>query len=186
MILICTFALGLNSRAQSYLKTDLGIKSAIDSIGIEIQFFSPTIVRVLKWPEGKEPMKNSLSVIKTPEKTNFSVRKKGDNLSLKSKSLIVELNLKNGEVSFLSSSNKSLLTEQKAGSTFTDFDDAGVKTYSAYQSFVLDKDEAIYGLGQQQQGKMEQRNVKLNMVQGNTDDYVPFFRFSKRLRFILG
>ena len=44
-----------------------------------------------------------------------------------------------------------------------------------YQAFVLDKDEAIYGLGQQQQGKMVQRNLKLNMVQGNTDDYVPFF-----------
>jgi len=39
----------------------------------------------------------------------------------------------------------------------------------------LDKDEAIYGLGQQQQGKMVQRNLRLRMVQGNTDDYIPFF-----------
>jgi len=44
---------------------------------------------------------------------------------------------------------------------------------------VLDKDEAIYGLGQQQQGKMVQRNIKLNMVQGNTDDYIPFFLSNK-------
>ncbi len=174
MIIIWAFIMGLSGKAQSYLKTDLGVKSAIDSIGVEIQFYSPTIVRILKWPEGKEPVKNSLSVIKTPEKTNFSIQKKGDNLSLKSKSAVVVLNLKNGKVSFSSSSNKSLLTEQE-GAAFTDFDDAGVKTYSAYQSFVLDKDEAIYGLGQQQQGKMEQRNVKLNMIQGNTDDYVPFF-----------
>ncbi len=174
MIIIWAFIMGLSGKAQSYLKTDLGVKSAIDSIGVEIQFYSPTIVRILKWPEGKEPVKSSLSVIKTPEKTNFSIQKKGDNLSLKSKSAVVVLNLKNGKVSFSSSSNKSLLTEQE-GAAFTDFDDAGVKTYSAYQSFVLDKDEAIYGLGQQQQGKMEQRNVKLNMIQGNTDDYVPFF-----------
>ena len=60
-----------------------------------------------------------------------------------------------------------------------DFNDAGNKTYSVYQSFVLDKDEAIYGLGQQQQGKMVQRNLKLNMVQGNTDDYIPFFQSVK-------
>ena len=175
MILIWVFVFGLNSKAQSYLKTNLGVKSAIDSISVEIQFFSPTIVRVLKWPEGKEPVKNSLSVIKTPEKTDFSIQKRGDNLTLKSKKITVALNLKTGKVSFSSPSNKSLLTEQEAGASFTNFDDAGVKTYSAYQSYVLDKDEAIYGLGQQQQGKMEQRNVKLNMIQGNTDDYVPFF-----------
>ena len=175
MIVIWAFAFCLNGEAQSYLKTDLGAKSAVDSISVEIQFFSPSIVRVLKWPEGKEPIKNSLSVIKTPEKTNFSIQKKGDNLTLKSKKITVALNLKTGKVSFSLPSNKTLLTEQEAGAAFTNFDDAGVKTYSAYQSFVLDKDEAIYGLGQQQQGKMEQRNVKLNMIQGNTDDYVPFF-----------
>ncbi|MEQ1798397.1 MAG: TIM-barrel domain-containing protein, partial [Lacibacter sp.] len=45
--------------------------------------------------------------------------------------------------------------------------------------YVLDKEEAIYGLGQQQQGKMVQRNLKLNMVQGNTDDYIPFFQSVK-------
>ena len=47
------------------------------------------------------------------------------------------------------------------------------------QAYTLDKDEAIYGLGQQQRGKMSQRNVTLNMVQGNTDDYIPFFQSVK-------
>ena len=37
----------------------------------------------------------------------------------------------------------------------------------------------IYGLGQQQQGKMSQRDVKLTMIQGNTDDYIPFFQSVK-------
>ena len=45
-----------------------------------------------------------------------------------------------------------LLTEKESGTTFTQFTDAGVKTYSVAQSFVLEKDEAIYGLGQQQEG----------------------------------
>jgi len=43
----------------------------------------------------------------------------------------------------------------------------------------LDKDEDIYGLGQQQSGKLSHRNTKINMVQGNTDDYVPFFVSTK-------
>lgn len=62
---------------------------------------------------------------------------------------------------------------------FTDFNDAGINTFSIAQSYLLDYDEAIYGLGFQQQGKMIQRNVKLNMIQGNTDTYIPFFQSIK-------
>jgi len=178
-LLILAFAISVGSKAQSYQKTELGIKSVINSIGVEVQFYSPTIVRVIKWPEGKTYTKESLSVVKTPQKTVFSVKQQGDELSLKSENLKVNLNLKNGKITFTSPSGVKLLSEKESGVKFTDFDDAGSKTYSVTQSYVLDKDEAIYGLGEQQQGKMVQRNLKLNMVQGNTDDYIPFFLSNK-------
>ena len=34
-------------------------------------------------------------------------------------------------------------------------------SYNVRQAFLLDKDEVIYGLGQQQTGKVNQRNQKL-------------------------
>lgn len=160
---------------QSYTRTDLGIKTAVDNIGIEIRFLNQSTVRVLKWPEGRTYSKESLSVIMTPVKTDLSIRQKGDDLTVRSKSLIVTLDLKSGMISFLTPQSGLLLSEPEGGARFTDFDDAGTKTLSAYQAFVLGKDEAIYGLGQQQQGKMIQRNLTLKMIQGNTDDYVPFF-----------
>ncbi len=160
---------------QSYSRTDLGIKSTIDTIGIEIQFYSPSIVRVLKWPEGKTFNKESLSVIMTPQKTDFGVKQKGNELIVSSKSLVVSLNLKSGKISLMRPRSDLLLSESEAGARFTGFIDAGVNTCSVYQAFVLGKNEAIYGLGQQQQGKMIQRNLTLNMIQGNTDDYIPFF-----------
>jgi len=174
-LLFLAFTISIISNAQSYQRTDLGIKTTVDTIGIEIQFYSPSIVRVLKWPEGKTFIKESLSVTATPQKTTFDIKQKGDDLILKSKSLLVLLNLKNGDISFKTPEAGLLLSEKEAGVRFTDFNDAGTKTYSVYQAFVLDENEAIYGLGQQQNGKMEQRNLKLNMVQGNTDDYIPFF-----------
>jgi alpha-D-xyloside xylohydrolase len=164
-----------NSWSQPYQKTDLGIRTTINSNEVEIQFYSPSMVRVLKWPVGKTFKKESLSVIKTPQKTSFKIKQEGNILSLKSESLVVILNIKDGRISFTTPSGVQLLSEKEPGVVFTDFNDAGVKTYSVYQSFVLDKDEAIYGLGQQQNGKMVQRTLKLNMIQGNTDDYVPFF-----------
>ena len=168
-----------NCWSQTYQKTDFGIRSVINSITVEIQFYSPSTIRILKWPEGKSFSKESLSVIQKPQKTEYTIVQKGDLLSLKSKSVVVLLNLKNGKIIFKSLTGETLLNEQESGTSFTAFNDAGNKTYNTYQSFVLDKEEAIYGLGQQQKGKMVQRNIKLNMVQGNTDDYVPFFLSDK-------
>lgn len=175
IIVSLAISIAISATAQPYQKTELGIKSVINSIGVEIQFYNPSMVRVLKWPDGKAFKKESLSVIKTPQKTSVRIKQSGDELSLKSDKLLVVLNLKNGKISFSALKGETLLSEKERGVIFTDFNDAGVKTYSVFQSFVLDKDEAIYGLGQQQNGKMVQRNLKLNMIQGNTDDYIPFF-----------
>ncbi len=163
------------SKGQQYQQTDSGIKTVIDSIEIEIQFFNPSTVRILKSPEGKNFYKESISVISAPHNTDFSVKKDGDELYLESKIIQVALNLKNGKLAFSTPSGKPLLNEKEKSVEFTEFNDAGDKTYSVHQSFLLDKDEAIYGLGEQQQGKMIQRNLKLRMIQGNTDDYIPFF-----------
>ena len=174
-ITFIAIAFVISAKAQPYQKTELGIKSVVNSVGIEIQFYNPSMVRILKWPEGKTFNKESLSVIKTPQKTSVRIKQSGDELSLKSDKLQVVLNLKNGKISFSAIKGETLLSEKEHGIAFTDFNDAGVKTYSVFQSFILGKDEAIYGLGQQQNGKMVQRNLKLNMIQGNTDDYIPFF-----------
>ncbi len=174
IFLALVISLAGSAKSQQYQKTELGIKTVINSIGIEIQFYNPSIVRIIKWPVGRSFTKESLSVIKSPEKTSFTVRQSGNILTLRSSELLTLLDLKTGKISF-SASAGTLLSEKEGSVVFADFNDAGNKTYSVGQSFVLNKDEAVYGLGGQQQGKMVQRDVKLNMIQGNTDDYIPFF-----------
>ncbi|MDP4203183.1 MAG: glycoside hydrolase family 31 protein [Bacteroidota bacterium] len=174
--LLCFVMVSVMSfQAQTVQKTDWGAKTVINSTEVEVRFYSPSIVRIQKWPAGSDFNKQSLSVTKTPEKTKFSVAQQGDRLLLKSSKMLVTLNLKDGAVSFQDVRGNALLNEKAQGASFTPFNDAGSSTYSVGQEFTLDKDEAIYGLGQQQSGKMSQRNVTLHMVQGNTDDYVPFF-----------
>ncbi|MDD2525839.1 MAG: glycoside hydrolase family 31 protein, partial [Bacteroidales bacterium] len=121
----------------------------------------------------------SLSVIKKPQTAKFAVSQKNGLISLKSEKLKVNIDTKSGKITYATVGGKLLLSELENGASFTDFNDAGSKTYTIKQSFVFDKEEGIYGLGQQQQGKMSQRNVRINMVQGNTDDYVPFFVSTK-------
>ncbi|MEO5944492.1 MAG: TIM-barrel domain-containing protein [Ferruginibacter sp.] len=175
-LILCVYA---NSHAQSYQKTVTGIKATANSLTVEIKFYSPSIIRIVKSPIGRSFTKQSLSVIKAPQKISFTVKQQGDILNIKSASVVVNLNLKTGSLSYFTKSGSPLLNEKENSAAFTPFDDAGNNTFTVNQTFQLDKDETIYGLGQQQKGKMSQRNVTLNMVQGNTDDYVPLFQSPK-------
>ncbi|MBN1184171.1 MAG: DUF5110 domain-containing protein [Bacteroidales bacterium] len=180
-VLIIVYSIILNTAgfSQEIKKTNLGIKTEINSLAIEIQFYSSSVLRFLKYPTGNEYTKQSLSVIKTPQPTKFVISQNDDELSLKTESILVVLNLKNGGISFQTLSGKTLLVEKESGATFTDFNDVGIKTYSIGQSFILDEDETIYGLGILQNGKMSQRNQEVFMVQNNTWDFVTFFQSVK-------
>src|SRR5512133_1581893 len=179
--IILSFLVLLNfcGKAQTYQKTDLGLKAKIRTTEVEIQFYDNSIVRVIKSPEGRTFTKESLSVTKIPQTIKFTLIQHRDIVSLKSERLRVDVNLKSGKITYSTPAGELLLSEKESGTTFSDFDDAGVKTYTVSQTFILDGDEAIYGLGIQQQGKMVQRNLTLNMIQGNTDDYIPFFQSVK-------
>jgi small subunit ribosomal protein S7 len=96
IIFSLAFILFMTGNAQSYQKTDLGVKSKVNAIDVEMQFYSPSTVRVTKWPEGKAFTKESLSVTATPQKTSFTINQDGDELSMKSKNLNVNLNLNAG------------------------------------------------------------------------------------------
>ncbi|MCG2616323.1 glycoside hydrolase family 31 protein [Terrimonas sp. NA20] len=166
--------------AQDVQQTERGVKLALNTTTVELQFYNASTVRVLKYPAGKETDPKSLSVIATPVKVNVSLKRSAGTVTVSSGQVNVAVNLSDGQVSFLGQKSKTPLLKEKAGSTsFEPFNDAGVSSYAIKQAFELDPEEAIYGLGSQQRGKMIQRNLKMNMVQGNTDDYVPFFQSVK-------
>lgn len=164
--------------AQNYQQTSSGIKTTVNAVDIEVQFFAPAVARVIKSPEGVAYEKQSLSVIAKPEKVNFKADMQDNKIVLNTSELSVSVDTGTGIVSYFSKDGKSLLAE-KSGMQFIDFDDAGTKTYQVYQPFVLDKEEAIYGLGQLQNGKMIQRNMTKNLIQGNVEDVSPFFQSTK-------
>ena len=164
--------------AQNYQKTSSGIKTTVNAVDIEVQFFAPAVARVIKSPEGVAYEKQSLSVIAKPEKVSFKADIQDNKIVLNTSELSVSVDTGTGIVSYFSKDGKSLLAE-KSGMQFIDFDDAGTKTYQVYQPFILDKEEAIYGLGQLQNGKMIQRNMTKNLIQGNVEDVSPFFQSTK-------
>lgn len=179
ILVAAAFLSTLPVEAQTFRQTKQGITGTTQGMDIEIQFVSPEIVRVVKAPEGHSFTKKSLSVVKSPESMSVTTEKKGETVSLKSNAVRVDFNVETGRISFFDKQGKALFTEKDYGAQFTPFNDAGNQTFSVRQAFLLDKDEAIYGLGQQQVDDLNQRNHKHFMRQRALYASVPIIQSTK-------
>lgn len=179
VIFLASLILCLPAWAGNYKRIENGIKTTVESVDIELQFYTPSILRILKYQEGERPEKKSYSVIKEAEKVPFTITD-GDSVTmLNSDRLAVEINHRTGRISFKDKTGKKLLSEKNWGAQFTPVNYGDNATFMVRQSFHLDKDETIYGLGQHQKGKMSQRNQAINLKQKNTEIAIPIFQSIK-------
>ena len=119
------------------------------------------------------------SVIKHPESVAFQLQERDSVVALTTDGLKASVSLKSGKICFENRDGNLLLTETEHGTQFTPISYDKVSTYLVRQAFRLDSCEAIYGLGQHQAGKMNQRNQALFLRQENTEIAIPFFQSTK-------
>lgn len=149
-----------------------GMKADVNGNEITLQFFSPGTLRVTKIPAGAPSPEKSLSVTATPAGVATSMRKSGGSVDIKSDAMTARLNLKDGSLTFYNAKGKTLLKENGAPS-FTPVDDAGTPALKVKQRFAFDKDEAVYGLGNLENGTLSQRGITRTLMPGNVEDGIP-------------
>ena len=141
----------------------------------KITFFTPRTVRVQYSPNG-EINGESLVVIATPEAVKVKESTKDGAKVYKSSDLIVTV--KDGSVAFADAKGNLLTTATEVKFTpITQGPDKG--SYRVRQTFTVDADEAIYGVGLLQNGKMSQRGENRKMQQSNLEDYAHVFQSIK-------
>ena len=86
-----------------------------------------------------------------PEKVKYKLQETKGEVILATSELVAIMDIAQKQVRFTDKDGKVLLAEKPSSIGFTPFNDAGNSTYQVRQTFVLDSDEAIYGLGQHQQ-----------------------------------
>lgn len=168
--------------SQKYQETENGIKTSINEkkIDVEVQWFTPNSLRILKTPLGKTVEKKSLSVIAKPNKSGVKIATSDNSkIVMKSPVLTVTLNTENGIITYAKTDGTVLLKENENSKPFTPMKDADRDTYTVYQGFITDKEEGLYGLGQLQNGQMMQRNMSKLLIQGNIEDVSPIFQSTK-------
>jgi alpha-D-xyloside xylohydrolase len=117
---------------------------------VSVEFLTPGIVHVVKG----QPTK-SLVITAKPE--SGAAVQKGNSWS--SSELMVRLDPATKCLTFLTVKGRVLLREK------------GCDVSQVRQTFTLDKDEAIYGLGTIQNGKMNRRGESKRMEQSNLEDF---------------
>ena len=116
---------------------------------VNVEFFTPSIVHVVKG----QPTK---SLVVTAKPGDVIVKQNGQ--IWQSSELTVRQDAK-GNLTFLTSKGKVLLKEKSCDVSDT------------RQTFTLDKDEAVYGLGTIQNGLLNRRGEHKRMEQSNLEDF---------------
>ena len=135
------------------------------SCNIKVEFYTPSIVRIVKIPTGHTFNKKSLVVIANP--LDVAITRNGNNIASDSLSITVD-NL--NRITFKDKKGKLLLKEKNSKFVLlTDGADKGA--YKVSQTFSLEKDEPVYGLGTIQNGILNRRNTHKLMEQSNLEDF---------------
>lgn len=193
LIFFCCSLAYINADAQQarYEKKESGVSIYFKEIPysinqqVDITFVNDSIVHVRSAPT-KGVVKASADLILTDtidvQKNTASITSKEENnhLLLQSSALNVSVSLFDGHVVFLSKKGDTLLQEKPRNlNTFTLDAADGDVFYKVRQDFKIDTNEGLYGLGQHQNGIMNQQGRQVTLLQYNTEVAVPMMVSTK-------
>lgn len=165
--------------AYGYEKTANGIHATLNDMHIHVMLYGNDVVRVYKSHE-EEINKESLSVIQKPEgNVAFDVTDDGNIVTVSTDKVKVLYHLMTGQVEVQKADATPLIKEKEHSTTFLPYKDNAYDKYQIMHTFQLDTDEAIYGLGQIQNGLLNQRGQNIYLHQENMKVCIPYFQSSK-------
>lgn len=113
------------------------------------------------------------AVIRPCAGSNFTVSSDRSRVVLRTARVKAEIDKTTGAVGFFTLDDRPLLGEQPNGRVFPDTD-ANSASADVSQEFELGADEALYGLGQHQEGFLDLRDIPVHLLQANTNIAIPF------------
>jgi alpha-D-xyloside xylohydrolase len=163
---------------ENFHKMKDGVVVNVDSLNIQIHVLGENIIRVECRLIQEVQKHQSLMVVNpSPEQVQWSLREEAGAVVLTTTSLQAKVNLSSGKIQFLDASGNTLLQEN--GREIDRVTIIGEKTNSIRQKFLHSNDEALYGLGQHQEGNMNLRGKTVDLYQFNWKVSIPVLVSSK-------
>lgn len=163
----------------SWSKDDKGITVTLNPGILHIQVCNERILRVQYAKEGMIKPLPDIVQFKRWTPAAFTVSEKREMVFLKTKSVTVSIDKKNGVLSFADASGHPFLTEADSASRIVRSSGEGTPPWKIQQSFTASPDEFLYGMGQYQEGVWNWRGMPLELRQQNTQVVVPLLVSSR-------
>lgn len=154
-------------------RTEKGIELQSHGQRIRVEAITPTIIRVTAIPGSECSLKKSPIVLEQPA-VKWRLNESKEDLELITSGVVARIGKATGAVRFYERDGNKLLEEQETGGrVFTPARVQEKGALSIKQLFSLGNDEALYGLGQFQDGIMNWRNQRVVLIQRNMEVSIP-------------
>ena len=158
----------------SLRKNPEGVTLKLNPGTLRLQVFTPSVIRVTYGAGDSLPATRSFSVISRPVRVPWKLTETAEEIRLRTDELEVRVDRSSGAIGFYSKDGKAMLVETaNGGKSLTPARVGGMDTLRSEQDFELAPEEAIYGLGQHQQGWMNYRGKTVHLQQKNMEVGVP-------------
>jgi len=170
-----------NNAVSSYDAVPNGIVFCLrDSTLLKVEVCADDIIRVVHTPKTSIPDARSLVVVRDSwGSVQWKRHLTQNSVSLITSRIEARVALSNGSVTFYDAQGRLVLGEKNHGRALLPVTIQGQAAYSGILQFDSPREEGIYGFGHfpgsPGDGKLDQRNVELTLVQENTRDAVPVF-----------
>lgn len=174
-ILLLGILLPALAMAQTFEKMSQGVKVNTQGMNVRVEFYNPTIIRVYKTLQDEDFEAKSYVVDRQKKVVQVHILQNGDFVTVASNELQAKVNLHTGAIQYAKVKGGNLLLDKDYGTSFSPFFDGINPNYKVRSEFVLDKDEAIYGLGQILDNKLIRRDSQHRLQNENMHTTSPFF-----------
>ncbi len=176
---VCFFVLGFvgsarDSGAEEIKRTANGATVRTANGVVRVEVCSEEVIHILESRTGLATKRLVPAVVRPCTGAQFTTSSDASHLYLRTRKLKIEVARDDGAVRFATSGGQTILSEQPDPVRVVAA--SGVKggRDENQQEFLLSPDEAIYGLGQHQEGFFDLRGIPVRLLQANTNIAIPF------------
>jgi alpha-D-xyloside xylohydrolase len=171
----------------AYIRTEDGLIVYPDLLlsgntaAVKLQVVTDNIIRVISHPTREtDPGKSLITIYGTDPSAKWDIKKGNNTVVLTTRLLKATVTIATGSVSFTDLAGLPILSEKtNGGRSFEPAVFDGTASYQIRQTFATRPDEALYGLGQHQDGLANYKGRQTSLFQNNTEVAIPFLISNK-------
>ncbi len=178
-VYVLLFAAALSHAAKNFEQTATGIIVHTATGVTRIEVCSSQVIHIIGSATDLQANPLVPAVIRPCTGASFKISSDGAGVHLVTDSVKVDVRADTGAVRFSSLNGETVLSEQPSGGRILGIWDGEQPLSGIEQTFLLASNEALYGLGQHQEGLLDIRGVPIRLLQANTNIAIPFLISTK-------